>query len=825
MNELLERIASGNAVLFVGAGFSIGADNLLGDVGIPLASDLAHHIGQLGEFDDEKDLKFAADYFLSNLCFYKPQLKQELIDLLQSVFTVSVVKEEHKNILKVPWKRIYTTNYDDLIEMSARAIKKKVLSVTVDDLPKDTYPNKLLCIHLNGSISRLDEDSLNNSFKLSQSSYLSSDSFVNSSWNYMFKQDLELSSAIVFLGYSLYDLDVEKILYENPSFKEKTYFIQRSESEKQSNVREDYIFRKYGKLERIGVKGFANLLRENMSKMVRVYDEDNLSSFTEFSIIETNKSVDISDSKIESFLRHGEIQNELIQEGMTSDNVPPFLIRRAKIDEAKNQIKKNQIICINSELGNGKSIFLKEFALNLVIDGYKVLYLSDETGNYIRDLDILIGKDEESILFIDSYSNYKSFVDFLSNRHLGKVKIVLSERTSIHHSFYQENEAFSRLKIFNINIDVLNEEEINFLVSILNHTSLWGESVSKHNFNEKGKKDYLKNRCRGQLANALIDTLNSPNIERKINDLTQPLFQDEKKKKIVFIVCLLDFLDVKPITLALISKLGQDDVSLVEFASSNDIRQLFTVDLHNSSILTKSSIYSLHLLNSHFSNKYVVDSCLDILVLLEKDFSENRNSLNYHLQKVRTELFRFNVIEKILSNQSKIPMLERYYKQIKSRLRYHETNPQYWLQYGMVHIAIGKYELAKRYLDNALKLAPPSYRIHKILNQKARLNLNIASQPSTDKNMAINLFKEADKWLAQDNSPVYKYKIVVGYLDFYEARAKNFDRETKKMIIKACEVKLAELRDVEINGIFEIKDDIVFRKARKNLEKIIDCSC
>ena len=27
---------------------------------------------------------------------------------------------EHVSILKAPWKRIYTTNYDDLIEMSAR---------------------------------------------------------------------------------------------------------------------------------------------------------------------------------------------------------------------------------------------------------------------------------------------------------------------------------------------------------------------------------------------------------------------------------------------------------------------------------------------------------------------------------------------------------------------------------------------------------------------------------------------------------------------------------------------------------------------------------
>ncbi|WP_435868365.1 hypothetical protein, partial [Escherichia coli] len=70
-------------------------------------------------------------------------------------------------------------------------------------------------------------EDLTSKIKLSDSSYLSPDSFVNSDWYYHFKKDLETASAIVFMGYSMYDMDVKKFLFENPELQEKTYFVVR----------------------------------------------------------------------------------------------------------------------------------------------------------------------------------------------------------------------------------------------------------------------------------------------------------------------------------------------------------------------------------------------------------------------------------------------------------------------------------------------------------------------------------------------------------------------------------------------------------------------
>ena len=83
------------------------------------------------------------------------------------------------------------------------------------------YKKRNCCIHINGSISSVSEEDLDSKFKLTRTSYVSPDSFVNSPWYYYFKKDLEQSSAVVFIGYSLYDIDIEKLLFSSPALRRR----------------------------------------------------------------------------------------------------------------------------------------------------------------------------------------------------------------------------------------------------------------------------------------------------------------------------------------------------------------------------------------------------------------------------------------------------------------------------------------------------------------------------------------------------------------------------------------------------------------------------
>ncbi len=263
MKDIIQKISTGKAILFVGAGFSRSGQNIYNNRELPLAKELAKIIGKIGDFDDEGDLKFATDFFLNERCKNNSSLLNTLIQNLKDIFTIKEAKEEHKSIMKAPWKRVYTTNYDDLVELAARSIGKRYETIDIDESSEKYTPNAKICVHLNGTINDLDSTTINSKFKLSSSSYLSPEAFTNSSWHYIFRKDLELSSKIVFIGYSLYDIEIEKILFENPSFRDKVIFIERENKNNSDTTKEDYLFRKYGTLYRIGVSGFASLIEEN----------------------------------------------------------------------------------------------------------------------------------------------------------------------------------------------------------------------------------------------------------------------------------------------------------------------------------------------------------------------------------------------------------------------------------------------------------------------------------------------------------------------------------------------------------------------------------
>jgi len=214
LERAFSKISSGNAILFLGSGFSASAIGLAGEE-MPVAEELAKRIGDMQGFDAEKDLRYASSRYLE-----EGGSKPGLIKMLRETFTIKAVKEHHKSIASAPWRKVYTTNYDSCYERAAEQVGKSICSVDITEKPSNFNRESNVCVHLNGSLKSLNSESLESGFKLTTSSYLSPESFLKSYWAYPFKRDLELSSAIIFVGYSMYDIEIQKILHENPEYKE-----------------------------------------------------------------------------------------------------------------------------------------------------------------------------------------------------------------------------------------------------------------------------------------------------------------------------------------------------------------------------------------------------------------------------------------------------------------------------------------------------------------------------------------------------------------------------------------------------------------------------
>ena len=108
---MLKEIDTAGSILFLGSGFSGGARNIRGRK-LPTGSELKHEFATLlGVDPKDYDLKTLADEVSS-----RPDLN--LYQTLYQLFTVKTLQDCQSELLKLPWRRIYTTNYGDAIELA-----------------------------------------------------------------------------------------------------------------------------------------------------------------------------------------------------------------------------------------------------------------------------------------------------------------------------------------------------------------------------------------------------------------------------------------------------------------------------------------------------------------------------------------------------------------------------------------------------------------------------------------------------------------------------------------------------------------------------------
>ena len=112
----------------------------------------------------------------------KPDSIDILVNFLKSIYTLKDVPLAIENICKHNWRRIYTTNYDNAIELASTKVGKIRTPISLTDDPKIYSKENNICIHINGYIDHLNYSNINEDFKLTASSYVSSDEFEESDW-------------------------------------------------------------------------------------------------------------------------------------------------------------------------------------------------------------------------------------------------------------------------------------------------------------------------------------------------------------------------------------------------------------------------------------------------------------------------------------------------------------------------------------------------------------------------------------------------------------------------------------------------------------------
>ncbi|AWR61175.1 hypothetical protein CLH65_18165 [Proteus mirabilis] len=815
-DRLKRLISTGNALVFVGAGFSKDSININGSTP-PLAKELAlqisnksaNYLKEIGadpqyieEIKQCDDLMVASDFFLNNI----PQ-KNELLKILKDNYTIKNVTQEQVDIFSIKWRKIYTTNYDNAIELSLNKSGKSVTPLTLEDEPNQYKSAEDICLHINGRIERSKESDLDSTIKLTTSSYLSPEQFLTSSWYRQFKVDIDNSSAIVFLGYSMYDIDIQKIFFNDPSIKNKTFFITKEGTTKFQN----YKLAMFGEVINIGINSFSHLIANCIEASHQDNDITLINSLELYTLEEEHE--EIRDNNVANFMIFGKVSDGYIDQVTLNDNMQDKIILREEVSKIIAHIETENDILIASDLGNGKSIMTRILMSKLSRRGYLCFYYLFNEFSFSKDIELLSKLGQKIVIFIDDYSNCIDDTRYAIENRKDNIQLVLTTRHFGYENTKQHLLAMDMSSFKTHSIDYLSDSEVDNFINIVDHLGVWGEKagLSRHE-----KLSELDENARSQLSFLLLSILKSEAIQSRIREISDIALNNKEYKETVFAILLLDVIGL-PLMRSLISDVAVNEkIYSSEFTENEGVKNLFIIS--NGMVKTKSSTLSRFIITNVFKSKYVVNQLLKIighLHIINKDAKDNR------LSALITSLLRFSIIEKLLP-QRRVE-INYFYEKVKNIIPNLINDPHFWVQYAMSMIPFKDYPSADRYLATAYSLAArkDNYHTKNIDTQRARLHLLVSLTKAG--NEAFLEFEAGDNLIRIIPNDIYKYRQVRRYREVYEkvyptfnAKQKVFYEHAVKRIIKESESP-------------ELVEDLTYKigtywlnKLRDNLKLIVE---
>jgi hypothetical protein len=487
LDEAFIHAFNGDAFLFLGAGFSRGALNGQGNE-LKVGSALTEFLAKRSGAPSGATLEDAAESFVRKFG------GSALVDELVKEFTVSQVAAHHVALAELPWMRVYTTNYDNAFEFAANSVKKVVQALTSEADPFGVPPKQLACIHLNGYIKDLTVEKLASTFRLTETSYVTA-SVADSPWAVRLREDVRLARAVFFVGYSLYDLDVRRILADSPDLKSKCFFVTCLDPDQLLLQR----IERFGTPVPIGAdqfgaraKNFGYGYRPPLRRPL------NLRSLVE--VVACRDSRNPADQDLLNLFELGEFDDKAISASMAQGI--PYYLRRSKLPQIINHVKGgSKAVAVSAALGNGKSLLLKELEVRAIEDGYRVFRTGVQSDGAALEFERIANEDGKILLIVDNYQNWFSEIRAFCQVNTDRTRVVATARDSIHDVLYSRlEEECGVMSVPEVSINRLDDKEIEWFVQTLERYGLWGSFAGK---SVREKTKLLKENYGGQIHGVL----------------------------------------------------------------------------------------------------------------------------------------------------------------------------------------------------------------------------------------------------------------------------------------------------------------------------------
>ena len=742
--EALFYASNGEALLFYGAGFSSLATSISGKK-MPVGTDLTALLS--AEIDIEiSDLGTASEAFTAI------RGNNSLIEFLKDTYLIrdNDVPIIYKEIANINWKTIYTTNYDNVLEVAGNTIGKKYKSLTPSFDTKENKTSSNTIFHINGYIDYLNSSVADDIFKLTEKSYLNNQ-FRKSPWASIFFRDLLAAKAIFIVGYSLYDIDIKEILY-HPSLKSKCFFVK---SIRKKAVSYEPLL-KFGQVLYIGIEKFAEDLK-NIQENAGINSTLNINQLINFHKISINSNIqeDITDNDVFNFLMRGEVKDNIFIDNVLSNNRNNFIINRFEENEIISKIDDVENIIILGDIASGKSVLANVVSIKLASLGYEVFNLKSEVYDCFDEIDLITTLKGKVAIIIDNYTSRIDELKYIIDKRSKSLKLILTSKNFNHNKIEQDLYFASKIldikQTYEIDISTLDIHDITKFLNLLSQygiQTLGTEALQS----QLAIEQYIKTKGNSELSSILLEFLKSPQIQNKIQPIFVQLNLNDTWLKAVVAIYLLGLMDKEGSFRTIITIL--DDSSIFRLLDIKSEELGFLIKQEGQIYSSKSSIFALYFFKNFNPSNKIIKILIDIAINCRKFEIEDKTEYQYRYKDIYNRMASFSFIQSILPEQGKLSLLIKYYENLRT-LEVERKNPHFWLQYAMARLAYygeqSNLRLAGEYLATAFSLASKMknhYRITDIQTQYARfLLLRALTENEKNFHSAFDDFIEAKKLL------------------------------------------------------------------------------
>ena len=753
IEDAIRKLLDGDAILFAGAGCSAGALNLRSKPFLQ-GRQLTQHFANLSGIAHTVSLEDASEMFLDK---YGPS---KLIEELKYEFTAKTIAAQHKSLGRMPWKRLYTTNYDNVLEEAFRVNSKPLVTITTSDNPRQLPKNQVLCIHLNGFIERLNTENIGTELKLIESSYLSAQ-LAESPWASVFRQDIRFAQAVFFIGYSVRDLEIKRILIELPTLQEKSIFILGKSPDDTTKLRA----KKFGTAFEISVNDFCELVDE-----IRKVHTPVLKSLSTLSIREhtsAQSGAEITDRNFSDLLLFGRRDPSMIFESIKSGK--RYLLERNATTEVFRLIGEGKsMIILSSDLGNGKSLLLDGLRFRALERGFRVFEVREHNDEAAVELDKISKLGEKVFVTIEEYQDWLTEIqNFKVSADDGSV-LILTARNAINDVMYDNLLRQLGLDyIPDIRLDILKDNEIEWFIQALDEYGLWGKRAAQK---RADKYNYIRVKCHAQIHALLLDLMDSPDIAQRLHHIADTLVEHKEKYKILLGVCILTLLNqiVTMESLADIFGLGQ---WLNRTQRDSTVKEF--LDFTRSEIIVRSPIAAEYILTRIADPAFVVSILSDMAHRVHTAASSSK-----FYNGMFKNFIRYSSLQMVLPKRGpKTAFIITYYESLKNLSRC-KTNPLFWLQYAIASLIFKDLFHSRRYFETAYSYSEElGFDTYQIDNHYARFLLVEAIEGGLDISSAMENFRQAHTIISRqitNEKLYYPYKVAANYLPFFNRFRNDF---------------------------------------------------